>query len=179
MVTLTDLPSGLANFPFLGDNGRSYTTYGKYLAEATHEEDLVEEFTGFRSQQEVWSYLAGGGYVTFREELLAFWEGSLSRFNIYGEFLATDKSYWCFKDPEDWSVASLQTKPEPKWYDNIPKQGILCWVKDEEEDVAELVTISSYRPNAPAFKFEGIECYWKHATPATLEEITNYIYKVE
>ena len=50
IVTITDKPSCLDRFPFLGDNNRAYTLEGKYLENATHEEDLVEEFTGFKTQ---------------------------------------------------------------------------------------------------------------------------------
>ena len=26
-------------------------------------------------------------------------------------------------------------QPEPKWYDNIPEQGVLCWCKEYEDDI--------------------------------------------
>jgi hypothetical protein len=177
IVTITDKPSGLASFPFLGDNGRSYTADGKYLENSTHEEDLVEEFTSFRTQQEVWGYLAGGGYLTYEDKLIGFHEGSLSLFSIYGELLEIDLS-WGFDFPEIWTIGFVQTKPEPKWYYNIPEQGILCWVKDEEEGLAKLTIIIAYGTDS-TFKFEGLEDYWEYATPVTLEEIANYIYECE
>ena len=177
IVTITDKPSGLASFPFLGDNGRSYTSEGNYLENSTHEEDLIEEFTGFRTQQEIWSYLAGGGYVTYGVELLGFREGTLTRLTSFGEVLYENYS-WFFNNPQDWSIAFTQTKPDPKWYDNIPEQGILCWVKDEEEDEAKLTTIIAYWPDS-TFKFECLETNWMQATPATLDEIANYIYECE
>ena len=177
IVTITGKSSVLDKFPFLGDNGRSYTADGKYLENATHEEDLAEEFTSFRTQQEVWGYLAGGGYITYEDKLLGFHEGSLSLFNSYGEFLNLDLS-WGFDFPEDWSIGFVQTKPKPKWYDNIPEQGILCWVNDGEGEEPSLVTITAYNPEL-TYKFEGLGAEWYQATPATLEEIANYIYECE
>ena len=179
IVTITGKSSGLDNFPFLGDNNRSYTTQGKYLKNETHEYDLVEEFTSFRTQQELYGYLAGGGYVTFKEDLfLGFHEGTMTRLTIFGEVLFKDFS-WSFNSPKDWSIAFPQTKLEPKWYDNIPEQGILCWVKDEEEDEAKLTTIIEYHRHESKYNFKSPEDYWEHATPVTLDEIANFIYECE
>jgi hypothetical protein len=178
IVTITGKPIWSERFPFLGDNESTYTTEGTYLELGIHDLDLVEEVTGFRTQQEVWGYLAGGGYITYEDKLLGFHEGSLSLFSIYGELLNIDMS-WRFDYPEDWSIGFIQSKPEPKWYDNIPEQGILCWVKEEEEDEAKLTTIIEYHRYESKYTFESLDDYWKHATPVTLEEIANYIYECE
>lgn len=180
IVTIISNSNCIDNFPFIGENNRSYTPEGKYLKNSNHEYDLVEEFTGFRTQQEVWGYLAGGGYLTYEDKLLGFHEGRLSLFNSYGEFLNLDLS-WGFDLPEIWTIGFVQTKPVPKWYYNIPEQGILCWVKDKEEGEAGLFTITAYNPRAELYKFtgSGLGSSWVFATPATLDEITNYIYECE
>lgn len=186
IVTVTDSPSGLPNFPFLEDNNRSYTLEGKYLENATHEEDLVEEFTGFRTQQEIWGYLVNGGYVLCGTQLLGFYEGSLSTFNLYGEVVFTDTT-WFFNVPKDWSIGFPQPKPEPKWYDNIPEQGILCWVDDYYKDrqlITGLKVVIAHEPEKDkpfiVYRSEasGTVSY-KYATPATLDGLANYIYECE
>lgn len=141
------------------------------------EKDLVEEFTGFKTQQEIWTYLVNGGYVLCGSQLLGFYEGSLSTFNIHGEVVFTDTP-WFFTNPEDWSIGFIQIKPEPKpepkWYDNIPEQGVLCWCKNLEDSEPTLCAIVGYIPE-DTYKFQSNVINWKYAEPATLDELTKYV----
>lgn len=60
--------------------------------------------------------------------------------------------------PEDWSIYS-----PPKWYENIPEGGVLCWVSS---DVAR---ITEYRDEL--FSSGEREASWESVIPLTKEEI--------
>lgn len=72
---------------------------------------------------------------------------------------------------------------EPKeWYENIPEQGILCWVTTSYGDTrVNPVLIIKYVPEHEfGFKFRTIGGdHLPIAIPLTLEEIDKYIYKGE
>lgn len=181
IVTITDKPIWSERFPFQGDNEGTYLALG-----ILHDLDLVEEVTRFRTQQEVWGYLAGGGYLTYEDKLLGFHEGRLSLFNRYGEFLNLDLS-WGFDFPERWTIGFVQTKPVPKWYYNIPEQGILCWLDDYYKDkqlITGLKVVIAYEPEKDkpfvTFRSEAAGTVsYRYATPATLDVLANFIYECE
>lgn len=73
---------------------------------------------------------------------------------------------------EDWEY---RVKPEPQWYDDIPKHGMLCWVSDTivspSSDYA--LRIISRRENNFFADKDFVE--WKFATPLTEAEIRQFL----
>jgi len=55
---------------------------------------------------------------------------------------------------------------QSKWYDNIPKKGIICWVWDIEGSVKDLTVIIDYSNGL----FLSAENGWKFAEPVKPEE---------
>jgi len=86
------------------------------------------------------------------------------------------------KNPE-WDAAGMEfrIKPEePEWYENIPKQGVLCWVSDYNENLnkqnirnilAEIIDYDSDKEHK-YLDFRGSR--WKYAVPLTNEEIEEF-----
>lgn len=80
-----------------------------------------------------------------------------------------------------WNTgAEFRIKPEPKWYDNIPEQGVLCFVSDLKDllgfqmDLHLVLKVNGYGDYVTATNSS-----WKYARPVTLEEIQHLIYKGE
>lgn len=76
----------------------------------------------------------------------------------------------------DWRI-----KPEqPKWYENIPKHGVLCWVSSNHRDLKKLIaTITEYNPDAQWPFIEHVDGSWKFATPLTNDEIRQFLREEE
>ena len=69
----------------------------------------------------------------------------------------------------------LSSKPPTKWYDNIPEQGVLCWVQNNPEGKKKVVTIYS-RKNRDDYE-TALYCINSRAfdvTPLTNEEIEEF-----
>ena len=69
----------------------------------------------------------------------------------------------CFTD----SVCQWEVYDEPpKWQDNIPKEGIPCWVRNNQSDDYSPVFIFGHYPNNPKHRFDGGEGrQYKYAFP--------------
>lgn len=79
------------------------------------------------------------------------------------------KAEYGFITPELWRIYI-----PPKWYDNIPEQGILCRVyASVDTPLAAAVIIAKYED---AY-VDSIGLYWDEAIPMTQEEITPLLYK--
>lgn len=168
-------------YPLTGSNGFIYckSLTGSVYANEHSEFDIVEEVvkepvTTFTTQQEIYKHLASGGYVRlYADSICGFTEeGTLAVFDNYGSFMyPSDRT---FTNASSWQVATI----EPMWYENIPEQGILCWVDDNSGTQLRIVT--KYRSEFEFhFKVEGTGVWYKNATPLTLEEIKQYIYQGE
>ncbi len=72
-----------------------------------------------------------------------------------------------FKYVEDWQIYK-----EPKWYENIPDGGVLCWVKNREDRsfYANPHTIRTFSGS----HYIGYEL-WLFAKPLTKQEIQVFI----
>jgi hypothetical protein len=65
---------------------------------------------------------------------------------------------------------------EPKWYENIPEQGVLCWVSDIYMDTKKMIYLVNKYNEANEFKFSyGNASCWRYATPLTKAEALQYI----
>jgi hypothetical protein len=64
-----------------------------------------------------------------------------------------------------------------EWYENIPDDGILCWVSDHEEipKKKHVAIVIDYRENNGPFRFYCIgHIGWKNAVPLTKDEIPSF-----
>lgn len=187
VVIVAENPGEIMQFVSSGDE--TYKSDGRYnITDHSTPWDLVEEFKHFHTQQEIFKYLASGGCV---KELLGGnflvgfnAEGILCRYDPYGMKIMEDS--WYFDKPMDWTIAVPKVKSN--WYDNIPEQGILCWVDDYYKDrqlITGLQVVIAYEPtNAKPFVTYKSEAAGtvgypfasrKYAIPVTLDEITKYI----
>lgn len=189
LVTITK-EGNLENFPFAADNCNTYTANGSYLENSEHDNDLVEEASSFRTQQEIWSYLSKGGYITSANEATSNFclgftkEGRLGKFDIFGNYERKAQAGF-ITAPIFWKIAKIQTKSE--WYHSIPEQGILCWVDDYykgRQQITGLKVVVAYEANIDKpfiiYRSEASGTVgYKYAIPATLDEIAKYIYECE
>jgi len=88
--------------------------------------------------------------------------------------LVNDKDHhvtWGFSSPESW-----QEYIEPKWYDNIPEQGILCWVWNTKTERTIRILKYYYAETQYPYMVDG-GYGWEYATPLTREEAEELIYR--
>jgi len=72
------------------------------------------------------------------------------------------------------SAFHAQFYKEQNWYDNIPEKGVPCWVWNDNESERQLRLIVEVKNNINHdFRFleDSRDIYWKHARPATKEEL--------
>ena len=93
------------------------------------------------------------------------------------EALNEPTNAWYLAEPLWHLDVQYRIKPEPKWYDNIPEQGVLCFVaqKQHELEQSQLVRIIFEFFDGRFKQRNGF--VWKYARPVTLEEIQHLIYK--
>lgn len=122
----------------------------------------TEEIVHYQTKAEIWQYLLDGGAVRRK--------GSISIAK-----LKDGTTPYHFDNPKDWEPYE---EPKP-WYENIPEKGILCWVSQREEtDKLASDTINMFSKTG-GFNFRGKYGAYRYATPVTLEEIKDLIYKPE
>lgn len=179
----------------LTSSPRSWSANGSWFLDSTLQTpsifDIVEEYTledkdinpakPFESTADIFKHLLEGGYVTYAAEpkaLIGFTENKkLEYFKLDGTPIR-QTCHANFSLYHNWYPAIPTTKIE--WYENIPEQGILCWVHDHYKDrqlPLGLKVITGYVPTAKVF-LHG-KTHFKYAKPATLEEVQQYIYKGE
>lgn len=89
----------------------------------------------------------------------------LGRFMYKHEEVGTEQL-----DIDIW-VGEVLTIPE-KWYDNIPEEGVLCWVGDTKKSKEMAKVIAQYCPELEgrgAYRDEQL-CTWYYATPVKKSE---------
>jgi hypothetical protein len=78
----------------------------------------------------------------------------------------------------------MKDQTKSLWWENMPKQGVLCWVSDHISDsdkklrivtsVREVTERKWFGPDEKHLEF-GIEVlYWRYATPLSNEEIEEF-----
>jgi hypothetical protein len=92
------------------------------------------------------------------------------------------------------AIAEQLKQPEPKWYENIPEQGVLCWCEGEhkgerfKDDIPckrILARIDSYSPKPTAPRKDSFIANWgflnrehwtwyENVQPLTNEEIEEF-----
>ena len=81
-------------------------------------------------------------------------------------------------EPDKFGNYYWRIKPEePKWYENIPEHGVLCFVSDTDEkpyDLCRLAIIIKYCKGELTF-LEINYSMWRYATPLTNDEIKQFL----
>jgi hypothetical protein len=76
-----------------------------------------------------------------------------------------------------WNNPQLQFRIFREWYDNIPKQGRLCWVGDnylDEPCERTITVINRYSIEEELFiSFRNVP--WRYAVPLTDDEIKQFL----
>ena len=106
------------------------------------------------------------------------------RYIFKNGFKAKPKDYngYLIMDAYDWSRYSRVTEViEPKWYEKIPEQGVLCWVWDDGMDICKqpsalkLITgIVGKKEHRLRF-YDAIGDTWDYAQPLTKVELMQFI----
>lgn len=129
---------------------------------------VVSEEEGFKSQQELWEYLSVEGNRVISKETgwqYLFIQGRLCRL-VDG--MSAKEVDVLFTNVHHF--IKYQVPVQANWYDNIPEQGVLCWVSDLSPDKKELLC----RMKSATISRGG--CSWKYVTPVTQEEVDKCIY---
>jgi hypothetical protein len=63
---------------------------------------------------------------------------------------------------------------KPEWYDNIPKQGRLCWVWDNDSIFEKYPAIILNYYTDKIYKFQTADCGYQNAKLMTSDEIKRY-----
>ena len=115
--------------------------------------------------------------MTIEEKIQRLMDGEVF-YTIYGSKIYFDKNASCspfrFEDASLDSAFPVQWHKEQNWYENIPEKGIPCWVWNNNESERQLRLIVEVKNNINhEFRFleDSRDIYWKHARPATKEEL--------
>ena len=74
---------------------------------------------------------------------------------------------------------------EEEWYENIPEQGILCWVWNDDESLRAPYFVYSYHSHCPlrfkccsetSIKRDPVDYIFKNAAPMTASEVQKHIF---
>ncbi|MFA5670263.1 MAG: hypothetical protein WC967_13555 [Balneolaceae bacterium] len=78
----------------------------------------------------------------------------------------------------EYLVPSTEYIPPKEWYEQIPEEGVLCWVWDKGDNAFTIVGIvTKYESNNTYPFITTSDCEWKHAKPVTQKDINKLIYK--
>jgi hypothetical protein len=88
-----------------------------------------------------------------------------------------DGGLWVDIKTPSWNDSS-KYRIKKEWFDNIPKNGIACWVADVENDLDERIKIIvGYDPDE-SYPFESNDsCSWKYAIPFSNEDVKKFVYQ--
>ena len=115
------------------------------------------------TRQEVFQALADGKEVELKALIWEDFEG------IFNNFDALELKFF---NEYEWRI-----KPEPpKWYENIPEHGVLCWINDIDPQHRNLISIiTDYDSNSKLrFRRKNLGG-WQYATPLTDDEIKQFL----
>ena len=77
------------------------------------------------------------------------------------------KRFLSFMPPENWRIY----REPPQWYDNIPPEGIPCWVKNNKSGPWGRREIIRNYEKGNFYPYIGWDSQWTYATPMTKSEI--------
>ena len=96
-----------------------------------------------------------------------------------GMVVFDDGDYWYYMEEDLQLVAKAKALIVTPWYENIPEQGVLCWVDDydETEKNWRVSIIKEWNPKLHLSFISNLKSNWKYATPVTKEEARKLIYE--
>jgi len=124
----------------------------------------------FNNQKEIYEWLIAGNSVSsHRHEISIKLDSEGNQVDGNGKNLN-----YAFDRVDNWS----KVIPEPKWYENIPVQGILCWCWDNDGNVQEVMVIKEYDANKEyCFRMNNLEDgFYRNAKPLSTDEVLSFIY---
>ena len=140
---------------------------------------IYEEVTGFNNTKELWEWLLAGNKVEYRNGIknntIVYMEnGTVYLSNEYQLKAPYQLVYYSSYIP-----VSITTT---EWYDDIPEQGIFCWVhdyhKDRKDNISLIKEYDSTRENKFInFRSEARIVSFYFATPLTQEELLERCYE--
>jgi len=137
------------------------------------------EITHYANGGDLWSF-KNNEWVRYENEQLVFTSDELKAYVIEDKHFEARKAFalgepieqqatnkgWFDNNSPDWSGDKYRPKSK-EWYDNIPKEGILCWVWDENEKITVAVKIVEYVNG----RVKDEDCVnWNYAKPVKPEE---------
>lgn len=114
-----------------------------------------------KSKKEALTRLMNGEVFYYEGTKICYNEGRVQPFRSGAEPL-----HYNLDEYKNW-----QTKQN--WDENIPEQGILCWVSGTDKLEKDLATIVTYS-DGKIYR-DSYACEWEYATPLTKEEALKYI----
>lgn len=127
---------------------------------------MTDQNKGFKNHKEMWGYLIGGGEICLVSNPSV--RAKMENGSVNTPYNIGAPAFW-------------MPYEEPKWYENIPEQGILCrvWCGDKEQTVPMVRKIIKYDPKNPFTRnaFLTDEEAWEFAEPLTYQEAIDLIYK--
>jgi len=74
------------------------------------------------------------------------------------------------------SYVEWQIYTKPRWYENIPEGGVLCWIGDDEDTLNSKIAFRIILDTAKTRGgFKAAEGFWGYAEPLTKQEIQVYL----
>lgn len=97
------------------------------------------------------------------------------------EYYDVSSSRWADISKPNWHTETLyRLKPKliDNILDNIPENGVLCWVSDEikNPNSDDFLKIIKFK-HKDGYYYDNKYVDWKYATPLTKEEIRSFIYE--
>jgi hypothetical protein len=126
----------------------------------------------FNKVSEIWSALFDGKKIKGEAYSGYFYLKDGDIYNASGGI-----ADWVLQDlryPTYWSIYE-----DPKWYDSIPEQGVLCWVNAFNKDLRSIPAVIVNADKSIGRYQDVNTVLWKYATPVTPEEAENLIYRPE
>ena len=115
------------------------------------------------NQREIYEALLAGETLIHK--------GGMKAKLINGGFIPSD-GY--LSQPYFYTTDNWQIYKEPKWYENIPEGGVLCWCTDGVLNFPEIIV--SYKDETErSFSFHSKDSHYQNAKPFTLQEIQVFI----
>lgn len=134
--------------------------------------DMMQECNDFNSQREVWEYLLGGNLVIAGDVVYGMDGGRIRIMSPKSKYFISDSAR-SFAEHNDLKKFKL-----PEWYEEIPPQGILCFVKDTGDTSWFVRLIKKFvnTETGSSYFVDDFEQAWDMAEPMSLSAVTLCIW---